>query len=98
MSTLRSPPKPEFDGKGCRAVIVGVHTETSSVEKIWLHETGNMMMGSFVDRPQAGRTPIGEAITLFGLTKIRQFPAAEFAQATTYARRLMIELSEPPLC
>ena len=96
MPVRRKTPKHEFDGRGCRAVIVGVHTETNTVERIWIHEDGGMMFGSFVSRPWAGRTAIGEAITLFGLTQIRQFPAADREAATAYARLLETELRPPP--
>jgi hypothetical protein len=66
------------------------------VEKIWVHENGSMMLGSFVNRPWPGRTPVGEAITLFGLTKIRQFPAAELPAATAYAHQLETEMDVQP--
>jgi hypothetical protein len=97
MPVLRRSLKPDFDGSGCRAVIVGIDPSIPRVEKIWVHEDGNMILGSFVNRPWPGRTPVGEAITLFGLTKIRQFPIAARDAARAYACRLEIELDWQPL-
>jgi hypothetical protein len=75
-------------------VIIGVHTATRTVGKIWVHENGSLMFDSVIKLPDLGRTSIGEAITTYGLTKIRRYQVEEVAAAKAYARRLEIELDD----
>ena len=92
MPIIRSTLAREFDPSRWYAVIVGLHTDSATVGKIWIHRNGSMMFGKLVRRPGVGRSPIGEAITAFGLTKVRQFPSTEVFAAKAYAARLMIAI------
>ncbi|EYD74084.1 hypothetical protein Rumeso_04337 [Rubellimicrobium mesophilum DSM 19309] len=92
MPVIRSIPTREFDASSWYAVIVGQHMDTATVGKIWIHKNGSMLFGDLLRRPGAGRSPIGEAITAFGLTKVRQFPSTEVFAAKAYAARLRIAL------
>ncbi len=75
-----------------RGVIIGIRTDTATVEKVWLQNDSGMSDGGRVHYPSEGRTSAGEAMIVFGLTSFREFSVEEAEPATTYAALLQAEL------
>ena len=79
------------DGKFL-AVYVGIRTETMTVEQIWLREDRGLLARGYVHYPVPGRTPSGEAITVFGLTRFRRFVPSDVRAIRAYTHLLEREL------
>ena len=74
------------------AVYVGIRTETLTVEQIWLRPDGGLSARGYTHYPMPGRTPSGEAITVFGLTKFRRFLPTDAQSIQAYTHTLEREL------
>ena len=79
--------KRQYDG-----VIVGVRMETATVDHVWLRSDGGMSAGGRIHFPPEGKTAMGEAMLVFGLTSFRVFPPDDVAARTAYAAKLEAEI------
>jgi hypothetical protein len=77
---------------GYHAILVGIRSETQTVETVYLRNDGGMNAGGRVHFPGPDRTALGEAMTAFGLTTFRWFPASETGRAKAYAELLAVQL------
>ena len=75
-----------------RAVIVGLRQGSGYIERVWVQNDGGLSDGGRVHYPLPGRTALGDAALVFGLTSPREFPIFDLAQADTYAAGLRRDL------
>ncbi len=75
-----------------KAVIVGVADDVKAVQVIWLSHDRRMTSHRRSCCLPPGQTAPGVAITIFGLTRFRVFPAAKVEKAWPYAVRLAREI------
>jgi hypothetical protein len=75
-----------------RAVIIGIRSDTATVEKVWIQNDSGMSDGGRLHYPSEGRTSAGEAMIVFGLTRFREFSVDEGEVATAYTVLLQTDL------
>jgi hypothetical protein len=78
-----------------RALIVGVHSATRTVQMVIVYESGAMQVGGVTYIPSPGKTAVGEAMTRIGLVDIRRFTPEDMSEAVLYACRLEADLYGP---
>ncbi len=71
-----------------RAVIVGLRPGAGTIERIWVQNDGGLSDGGRVHHPSPGRTAMGDATFVFGLSNPREFPIADLSLADDYAAEL----------
>jgi hypothetical protein len=76
-----------------KSVIIGIRTDTATVEKVWIQNDGGMSDGGRVHYPSGGKTAAGETIIVFGLTRFREFSVDDGDLAMAYAALLRTALS-----
>lgn len=89
---MRKKPAKKGPGREYAGVIVGIRTETATVEHVWLRKDGGMSSGGFLHYPADGHTVAGEAMTIFGLSQFGIFPSQSVAAAAAYAAKLQVIL------
>ena len=80
-------------GRDYRAVIVGLRQGATIIERLWVQNDGGLSDGGRVHYPPAGRTVLGDAAVVFGLTDPREFPIVELVRADEYAAMLRQRLA-----
>ena len=80
-------------GRDYRAIIVGLREGSGSIERLWVQNDGGLSDGGRVHYPPAGRTVLGDAAVVFGLTDPREFPIVELVRADEYAAMLRQRLA-----
>ena len=80
-------------GRDYQAVIVGLRQGSSSIERLWVQNDGGLSDGGRVHYPPPGRTVMGDAAVVFGLTDPREFPIADLVRADEYAAMLRRRLA-----
>jgi hypothetical protein len=78
----------------CRAVLVGLQAESREVEVIFLRHDGTMSCHGHVHPVPPDRTAVGQAITAFGLTRLRRYSAEDLGDALLYVRHLLAEMDD----
>ena len=76
-----------------RAVIVGLRQGSGYVERVWVQNDGGLSDGGRIHYPLPGRTALGDAAIVFGLTNPREFPILDLIQADEYADQLRRNLA-----
>ena len=76
-----------------RAVIVGLRQGSGFIERVWVQNDGGLSDGGRVHYPLPGRTALGDAEIVFGLTNPREFPILDLIQADAYAAKLRQDLA-----
>jgi len=80
-------------GREYRAIIVGLRQGSSTIERLWVQNDGGLSDGGRVHYPSAGRTLMGDAAVVFGLTDPREFPIADLILADEHAAGLRQSLT-----
>ena len=76
-----------------RAVIVGLRQGSGFIERVWVQNDGGLSDGGRVHYPLPGRTALGDAALVFGLTNPREFSILDLTQADDYAAQLRRNLA-----
>ena len=80
-------------GRDYRAIIVGLREGSGSIERLWVQNDGGLSDGGRVHYPSPGRTVMGDAAIVFGLTSPREFPIGDLVLADEYAAGLRQSLT-----
>ena len=80
-------------GREYRAVIVGLRQGSGYIERVWVQNDGGISDGGRIHYPLPGRTALGDAELVFGLTSPREFPILDLRQADEYADQLRRDLA-----
>src|SRR5690349_6301513 len=75
-----------------RAVIVGLRQGSGYIERVWVQNDGGLSDGGRVHYPLPGRSALGDAALVFGLTNPREFTIFDLKDADDYAAELRRDL------
>jgi hypothetical protein len=75
-----------------RAVIVGLRQGSGYIERVWVQNDGGLSDGGRVHYPLPGRSALGDAALVFGLSDPREFSITDLSQADEYAAELRRDL------
>jgi hypothetical protein len=75
-----------------RAVIVGLRQGSGYIERVWVQNDGGLSDGGRVHYPLPGRSALGDAALVFGLSDPREFSISDLTQADAYAAELRRDL------
>lgn len=71
-----------------QAIIVGLRRGSGAIERVWVQNDGGLSDGGRVHYPLPGRTALGDAAVVFGLTDPREFLISDLILADEHAELL----------